>query len=66
MPREKEGYRDMLSILMERYPMLLTKKQVCEILDLSFQTVCKLIAKGKLTCDAGKIPIGSLARYLCG
>lgn len=66
MPREKEGYRDMLSILMEQYPMLLTKKEVCEMLGLSFNTLAKLIARGKLTCDAGKVPIGSLAKYLCG
>lgn len=66
MSREREGYREMLMFLAEKYPMTLTKKQASEALGVSFTHLQKMIRNKHITeCD-GKIPIGSVAKYLCG
>lgn len=63
---EKKNYRDMLEFLSARYPLLLTKTQVAEILDVCPYTLRQIIKENnwKITCN--KIPIGTLANYLCG
>ena len=66
MPREKPNYRDMLQILLEKYPLLLSKKQTAEALGISRTHLDKIISKGHLKFQDGKIPIGSIASYLCG
>ena len=66
MPREKEGYREMLALLCAKHPMLMSKKEACPILGISIPHLNKLIAQDKITYDNGKIPIGSIAKYLCG
>lgn len=67
MPREKPNYRDMLQILLEKgYPMLLSKTQTAEALGISKKYLNKIISKGHLKAQDGKIPIGSIASYLCG
>lgn len=68
MPREKEGYRDMLAFLNEnkKLPLLLSRGQACEAMGVSRDYLAILIAKGDIKLSDSKIPIGSLARYLCG
>lgn len=68
MPREKEGYRDMLAFLNEnkKLPLLLSRGQACEAMGVSRDYLAVLIAKGDIKLSESKIPIGSLARYLCG
>ena len=68
MSREKQGYREMLCFLIndKSLPMTLTKKQAAEALDVSLTHLNTIISKGHLKIQDGKIPIGSLARYLCG
>ena len=66
MPREPVGFRDMLAELMKEHPMLLSKTSVCEMLEVSRTYLDKLIREGKITYKDGKVPIGSVARYLCG
>lgn len=66
MAREKEGYRATFGYLAERYPMLISKSQACEILKVSYPHLRKLISANRIKCDKGKIPLGSMASYICG
>lgn len=67
MAREKEGFREVLSFLMEKeYPAMLTRVQVGEILGISQPHLRKLIQKKHIAVCDGKIPIGSVASYICG
>lgn len=66
MGREKEGFREILMMLKESYPLLLSKCETCKALGVSKPHLDKLIASGKITFADGKVPIGSVARYLCG
>lgn len=66
MAREAEGYRDMLMVLMEKYPATLTRQMAQEVLGISYPTLRKAIKEKRITVQNGKIPIGSIARYLCG
>lgn len=69
MGREKEGYREMLYILNEqKIPKMLSRKKASEVIGISREKVAELIARGALEVDkaTNKIPIGSVARYLCG
>lgn len=65
MSREKEGYREILSVLMEKYPSLLTNSQTAEALGCSPRHVYDVIKRGHLKVKDGKIPIGAIASYLC-
>ena len=47
-------------------PMTLSKKEAAEALGISRVHLDKIIAKGHLKIQDGKIPIGSIASYLCG
>ena len=66
MGREKEGYRDMLAVLAEKYPLLLSRTQAGEVLGISQPHLRKLIQKKQITVKDGKIPIGSVINYSCG
>lgn len=66
MSREKEGYREILSILLEKYPPTLTRKQTAEALGVSVTHLNRIILNRHITVKDGKIPIGSVASYLCG
>lgn len=66
MAREKDGYRDMLVLLMEQYPMTLSKTQAARALNIGKEKLYELIRKKHITVQDGKIPIGSIASYLCG
>lgn len=64
---EKQGYRAMLKFLNDKgVPMLLTRAEAAKFLGIGQQNLRKEIAKGKLKLQDNKIPIGSLASYLCG
>lgn len=66
MPSEKEGYREILAVLADEYPLMLTRLQVCEILGISQPHLRKLIQKKRIAVKDGKIPIGSVISYSCG
>ncbi len=68
MPREKPNYRDTLQFLTEKYTkMSLSKGETVDLLGITYPSLQKMIKKGELKADCcGKIPIGSLASYLCG
>lgn len=68
MAKEKEGYREMIVFLCEnkKLPLLVTKREACVAMGISRNYLTKLIIDGKITLDENKIPIGSIARYLCG
>lgn len=66
MPREKQNYRDMLLFLSEKYPPTMTRGQACEALGVSRPTLRTMIGKNHIKVQDGKIPIGSVASYLCG
>lgn len=68
MAREKPNYRENLQFLYEEYGKLsFLKAEVSEILGVAYNTLQKMIKAGDLKVDScGKIPIGSLASYLCG
>ena len=65
--REKTYYRDMLQFLTDKgYPMMMSRGQVTELLSVSRTTLAKAIKNGHIKVVDGKIPIGSVASYLCG
>ena len=66
MAREKQGYRDMLSLLMEKYPATMTKRTAAVAVGVSYSHMCEIVKKGHIKVQDGKIPIGSVASYLCG
>ena len=67
MALEKENYRDMLQFLCDKgYSMTLTRGECCEILGISRPFLRDLIDKKRIKVNGGKIPIGSVASYLCG
>lgn len=67
MAREKANYRETLAFLNEQgYPMLIPFKDVMTILGICRPTLVKLIKTDKLTAVCEKVPIGSLANFLCG
>lgn len=65
MAREKEGYREILEMLMEKYPMLLNRSEVCEVLGCSPRHLYNIIKRGHLKVKDDKITIGAIASYLC-
>lgn len=71
MGREKEGYRETLSYLYELgLPPAMTKQEAAKFLKLSRYRLAELISHGNITVSSkgkgGLIPIGSIAKYLCG
>lgn len=70
MAREKPNYRDMLSFLNceKNVPAMMTRGEAAGILGISRNSVNSLINGGQISIDkiTNKIPIGSIARYLCG
>lgn len=68
MPREKPEYRVMLSFLVDKrgFPLTMTKKQTAEAIGVSRVHLDKIIAKGHIKMQDGKVPVGSVASYLCG
>lgn len=64
---EKAHYREMLLFLKEQgCPMMSTRVQASKILGICQQNLRREIAKGRIKICEDKIPIGSLASYLCG
>ena len=64
---EKANYREMLLFLKEQgCPLLITRKQAGELLGMAPLNLRKEIQKGRIKLADNKIPIGSLASYLCG
>ena len=68
MPREKPNYRENLKFLHEQYgKMVFSKKETTHILGVSINTLQKMVKEEDIKTDSdGRIPIGSLANYLCG
>ena len=65
MPREKEGFREILDVLMEKYPPTMTKGEACEAIGCSRGHLRTIIYRGHIKVKDGKIPIGAVASYLC-
>ena len=64
---ERKNYREMLGFLTEQgFPLLMTKKDAASSLNISFNTLQKLVNAKKIKVDNGFVTIGSLANYLCG
>lgn len=63
---EKQGYREMLEFLSGKYPLLITRTQAAEILDVCPHTLRKIIHKNGWKTVNKKIPIGTIASFLCG
>ncbi|MBO5060272.1 MAG: hypothetical protein J6C82_05095 [Clostridia bacterium] len=67
MAREQPNYRSTLEMLIDKgYPMSLTRGEAAKILCLSYKKIAELIKKGFIKEKCGKIPLGSVANYLCG
>ena len=68
MAREKPQFRDILNYLVidKEFPLMLTKKQTAEAMGVSRVHLDRIIAKGHIKIQDGKIPVGSVASYLCG
>jgi hypothetical protein len=57
----------MLQFLTEKgYPMMMSRGQVTEMLGVSRSTLAVAIKNGHIKVIDGKVPIGSVANYLCG
>ena len=69
MPREKQGYRDTIALLNERFPEhdVLNKTQVAQFLGVSTRTVSRYAAAGKIRFNkaSGRITKSELARQVC-
>ena len=63
---EKKNYRETLEFLCEKYPLVLSKTQAAEILGVSRPTLNEIIKKYNWPIKLNKIPIGTIASYLCG
>ena len=67
MSREKSNYRETLAYLQEKgFEFLMSKSQAAEKLCISRPTLDGIIKSGRITMHNGKIPLGSIASYLCG
>ena len=68
MPREKPNFRDMLQYLHEdkQCPLTMTQKEAAKVINVSVTHFKTIVAKGHIKVVDGKIPIGSVASYLCG
>lgn len=68
MPREKPNYRDMLAYLreVEKAPLSLNKSEAADLIDVNRAELNEMISKGIIVIKNKKIPLGSIASYLCG
>ena len=68
MAREKANYRSMLSYLVDekKCPLVMNKVEVARVLGISRGKLDDMIFEGEIKMQSGKIPIGSVANYLCG
>lgn len=68
MGREKPNYRETLSFLIDERgcPLVLNKRQTAELLGISRNKLYDLIDDGCIKQLGDKIPIGSIASFLCG
>ena len=68
MGREKATYRETLSFLIDERgcPLVLNKKQAAKLLGISRNKLYDLIGDGCIKEHSEKIPIGSIANFLCG
>ena len=67
MAREVIGYRENLEYLTDKgLPALMTQKQVAEALGISQSHVKTLIKSGHIKTVGTLIPLGSVARVICG
>lgn len=70
MPMEKEGYREMLMFLTaeKKAPNMLSRGGAAKLMGISRDKVAELIYRGVLKIDksTNEIPIGSIAKFLCG
>lgn len=66
MPREKEFYRERLSVLRESgVPPVMTKTEAAKVLGISVSKLYRLIAAGYIETKGTSITDGALAKYLC-
>lgn len=71
MGREREGYRETLAYLYDLgLPPAMTRAEAAAFLKLSRYRLAELISHGNITVSnkgkGGLIPLGSIAKYLCG
>ncbi len=69
MPREKDGYRDILELLNERYPDhdMLRIKECGAVLGVSkYETVMNRLGRAGVPIVDAKVNKVFLARYMCG
>ncbi len=67
MPRESFGYRENLADLTERgVPRLMTQKQACEVLNIGRPFLKGLVQSGKIKLVGTLVPIGAVAKIMCG
>lgn len=69
MPREKDGYRDILETLNKRYPDhdMLRIKECATILGVSkYETVINRLSKSGVPIVDATVHKTYLARYMCG
>ena len=65
MAREKDGFRELLEILMKKYPPTLSRGEACEAIGCSPRHLYNIIQRGHIKVKDGKITIGAIASYLC-
>jgi hypothetical protein len=67
MIMEREGYRECIGILTERgYPTLMRQKDAAKALGISERHIRDLIREGKIRACGAMIPIGAVAKIMCG
>lgn len=66
MGREKLGYREMIEFLSKDHPLAMTQKEAAECMGISQPHMRRLVNEGVIKVVCGKVPIGSVAHFLCG
>ncbi len=61
---EVAGYRELIGVLAERYPLLMPKEQAAEVLGVSRETLRGYIVSGELPNKGRFIPLPAIAKFL--
>ena len=64
---EKQGYREILEFLSDKgVPPLMSQRQAASELGVSYDSVRRLIKSNRIKLVGTMVPIGALARLMCG
>ena len=63
---EVAGFREVVGVLAEKYPLMMPKEQAAEVLGISRDTLRGYIVSGELAAKGRYIPLTAIAKFLLG